>query len=324
MTQQDQAAPPNTAVDVVLSLGSYDWSANGGSGDAENPYMIFSVGQLDCLAYRPDLWDRSFRLANALNLKGRVYNRAILGHGDAPAGQFNGTFDGDGHLIKNVTIEGAAGDGTIVELLAFFGKTGPQAQIIDLGLMNVSLTGTGSPSCIAGMLCGDNGGIIKRCFSRGTIRSTGEFGGFVGRNTGVIEDCYAQGSVEDMLRSGGGIPYVPAGFVARNISGTIDTCYSTCLIRPDTGAGLVASNEEGVVERCVWDVEVSGVSTSAAGNGLETQELMSRTVLQSNGWGGNPNWILDDGKDYPRLIWEGTPGNAIPPPSTTTRGGGGV
>ncbi len=27
-----------------------------------------------------------------------------------------------------------------------------------------------------------------------------------------------------------------------------------------------------------------------------------------------PNWVLDAGRDYPRLAWEGTPGDIIPEP----------
>jgi hypothetical protein len=38
-------------------------------------------------------------------------------------------------------------------------------------------------------------------------------------------------------------------------------------------------------------------------------------VLQSYGWGGNPNWVVDNRKDYPRLSWEGTPGVLIPEPA---------
>ena len=32
----------------------------------------------------------------------------------------------------------------------------------------------------------------------------------------------------------------------------------------------------------------------------------------ATGWRGNPNWVFDYGKDYPRLIWEGTPGSPSP------------
>ena len=48
-------ARPGSDIGIVLSLGSYEWSANPGTGDANQPYLILTEGQLDCLAYRPDL-----------------------------------------------------------------------------------------------------------------------------------------------------------------------------------------------------------------------------------------------------------------------------
>ena len=67
-----------------------------------------------------------------------------------------------------------------------------------------------------------------------------------------------------------------------------------------------------MVEQSLWDAEASGSEYSDGGVGLRTRELMDLRVLQSQGWGGNPNWIIDDGNDYPRLFGEGTPGTPIP------------
>ncbi|MEN6576665.1 MAG: PASTA domain-containing protein [Phycisphaerales bacterium] len=320
-TQPYPIARPDMGLDVVLSLGAYDWSVNAGIGDTDHPYLISSAGQLDCLSYQSDLWDKSFELAGDLDMAGRIYGRAVIGRCDLPGEIFNGTFDGVGHVIRNVTIVGSPADGISGEPLGFFGEAGPQAQIVNLGLVDISLSGTASASGISGMLCGVNRGYIGRCYSRGVAESSGEVGGFVGRNAGLIEDCYAQGSVDGMSGNDPNSPHSFAGFVARNVGGTITTCYSTCLVAPNGGAGFVASHEGGSVERCLWDVEVSDVWTSAGGIGLPTKKLMNGDTLQSNGWGGNPNWILDEGKDYPRLVWEGTPGHVIPSSSWSPRGG---
>jgi hypothetical protein len=58
------------------------------------------------------------------------------------------------------------------------------------------------------------------------------------------------------------------------------------------------------IENCLWDINVSGTYTSMGGRGLYILELMDVKILQRHGWGGNPNWILDNGNDYPRLSWE--------------------
>lgn len=46
---------PGKEVNVVLSLGPYNWPETFGKGDANEPYLILTPGQLDCLAYQPQL-----------------------------------------------------------------------------------------------------------------------------------------------------------------------------------------------------------------------------------------------------------------------------
>ena len=114
-----------------------------------------------------------------------------------------------------------------------------------------------------------------------------------------------QGVVDDL--GGRSDPLYDAGLVVDNAGGTIRTCYSTCLVQTRHNWGLVAYNEGGTIERCLWDVQASGVQTSAAGTGLSTQEMMSVQTLRDYGWGDDLSWVFDDGKDYPRLVWEKRP-----------------
>lgn len=83
-------------------------------------------------------------------------------------------------------------------------------------------------------------------------------------------------------------------------------CYAACAVPLSFGEGLVGVTE-GDMKGCLWDVEASGTTHSADGTGLSAQEMMSTQVLRDHGWGDDPYWVLNDGKDYPRLIWEGTP-----------------
>jgi len=61
-------------------------------------------------------------------------------------------------------------------------------------------------------------------------------------------------------------------------------------------------------------VETSGLMNSRGGAGLTTAEMMDPDMLGLNGLGGDPNWVLDSGRDYPRLNWEERPGLIIPQP----------
>ena len=62
-------------------------------------------------------------------------------------------------------------------------------------------------------------------------------------------------------------------------------------------------------------MDTSGISSSSSGGvGLTTSEMMDPYFLSLNGLGGDPNWVLDAGRDYPRLAWEGTTGQIIEEP----------
>ncbi len=308
-----RAAPAGTPIDIVLSLGPYNWLANPGKGEPKNPYLICSAGQLDSLAYEPELWNRHFKLVGDLIMTGRVYDRSLIGRVEPLREPFSGVFDGNGHIIKGLTIAPDLLDEYATRRLGLFGETMRSASIKDLGLKHVFITGTGYPVGTGGMLCALNRGYIGRCYSLGVLQWYDRLGGLVGWNEGTIEDCYAGGTVEDTFYGTSNGSY--AGLVASNVRGTISTCYATCSVPAADGAGLVASNVGGMIEHSLWDVETSNADTSAGGTGLGTRELMDVTVLQDHGWGGNPNWIVDDGMDYPRLIWEGTAGSPIPSPA---------
>ena len=306
MARPDPGAPAGRAADILVSLGSYDWSTNVGRGEPDDPYVILSPGQLECLALQPQLWDKCFKLIADMDMAWRVHKTPLIGIGEV----FNGTFDGDGHVIHDLTFETGGPDANRSGMLGLFGEVGSLGNIVDLGLRDVSIRGENGMKETGGMLCAINGGCIARCYAIGEVVANGTLAGFVGKNTGVIEDCYVQGMVKDFIGRTYSNP--DAGLVVDNIGGTIRMCYSTCAVPRYAGSGLVAHNEGGSVEHCLWDVEASGVQTSAGGTGVGTEELMDVLTLQSHGWGGNPNWVIDNGREYPRLIWEGTPGNLIP------------
>jgi len=172
-----------------------------------------------------------------------------------------------------------------------------------------------------GGLVGENrDGQIESCYARGTIKGS-VAGGLVGTNCGRITDCYASSSFVGEGLGG--------GLVAVNW-GTVTRCFSIGRLpgrRPRVMGGLIGSSgaadlpegfKEGVgmgwTVQCFWDVETSGTLISSAGLGLTTAKMMDPKVYSLNGWAGDPNWVLDGGRDYPHLSWEGSPGQPIPEP----------
>ena len=67
--------------------------------------------------------------------------------------------------------------------------------------------------------------------------------------------------------------------------------------------GLVGQNDyyRGIITSSIWDMETSGLTFSDGGFGLTTAEMMDSYMLGLIGFANDPNWILDAGRDYPRL-----------------------
>jgi len=178
-------------------------------------------------------------------------------------------------------------------------------------------------------------GSISGCYATGRI-SGGEnserLGGLVGDIfIGTIDNCYATGNV-----SGGANSRCLGGLVGYQASnGTLDSCFATGHVHGGEGTedigglvgyftGSIGYAIYGFTMRSFWDMEASGIQTSNGGMGLTTDQMVNSDTYSLNGWASNRNWIIDSGKDYPRLAWEGRPGQAIPEPSIDWFEGGGT
>jgi len=80
---------------------------------------------------------------------------------------------------------------------------------------------------------------------------------------------------------------------------------------------LLGANVLGEVDHCFWDIQISGQAMSAGGNGKTTAQMQTAKTFLDAGWdfggetvnGTHDIWWFDEGKAYPRLWWEGIPGN---------------
>jgi hypothetical protein len=149
---------------------------------------------------------------------------------------------------------------------------------------------------------------ISNSYSEGTVTGIDHVGGLTGENMeSDIENCYSQSDVigEDFV----------GGLVGRNESSenSISDSYSTGSVAGggDHVGGLVGLNaEERLTRDSYWDVESSGLDTSDGGVGLTTAEMQSKAAYMF--WScDEQTWTIDDGNDYPRLLWEGKPGEVI-------------
>lgn len=153
----------------------------------------------------------------------------------------------------------------------------------------------------AGGLVGaiDNGS-ISNCYATGNVGYSHLVGGLVGYNKekGIINDCYASGSAS-------GVDYV-GGLVGRN-AGTISRCYAVgpAIGDPSVGGLVGYNNYGGMTTASFWNKDTSGLDTSAGGIGLTNMQMKTLSTFVGAGWDFVNTWTIDEGHDYPRLMWEG-------------------
>ncbi len=133
----------------------------GGSGTAEDPYLIYSAEQMNAIGANMDDWDSHFKLMADIDLSGYTgtdFN--IIGKDLHPA--FTGVFDGNGHTISNFSYTSSKGDYKGL----FRYVSGQSAQIKDLGLIAPDIFAwTGS--CVGSLAGYVSSGTITNCYAEG-------------------------------------------------------------------------------------------------------------------------------------------------------------
>jgi hypothetical protein len=253
---------------------------SGGSGTAQDPYQIATAADLIALGETPDDYDKHFILTADIdldpNLPGRkVFDKAVIAPDtDKTKDWFQGTrfagvFDGAGHVISHLTIQGK-------EYLGLFGWLS-RADVKNLGVVEVNVTGSDGP---VGGLVGLNEGSVTDSYSTGAVSGPSwDVGGLVGLNDGPVTRCYSTGAVRGKVWVGG---LVGRGW-EKNVSASfwdIQTSGLSASAGGGTGKTTAQMQMASIFLDAGWDF------VGETKNG--TEDI----------W-----WILE-GKDYPRLWWE--------------------
>jgi GLUG motif-containing protein len=172
---------------------------------------------------------------------------------------------------------------------------------------------------LAGRL--DSGSLMIRCSATGDVTADGDghdLGGLVGQNWyGSMRGCFATGAVD-----GGQRNHTLGGLVGSCWGGRIIACHADGSVSGQAGSrllgglvgelqaasvvancyaetsllmdgrlhghgglvGRIASPHDVRVVQCFWDIEASGATVSAAGEGLTTAEMQDRQTYQQAGW----------------------------------------
>lgn len=227
--------------------------------------------------------------------KGAITNCRIEG-GDIAGGQLVGGLCGD----STGTLSNCSADGGSV--------AGEHSVGVLTGSNSGTATGCHATGSVirygrhAGGLVGYNSGSIENCYAMGSVTGDGLYaGGLVGSNYGIITNCYSTGSIIGNGRYAGGL-------VGAN-SMTIANCYATGLV---TGAesigGLVGQTSRYVVSS-YWNSD-SGSPDNDIGIPKTSSDMTMADTFANWGFCGVA-WTIEEGVDYPRLLWESRPGEPI-------------
>jgi hypothetical protein len=180
----------------------------GGSGTAADPYLISSVRQLKKLSMDLTVsgnvdasYGKFFTLTTDLDFEeDKTVTNALIGN-------FYGTFDGQGHLIKKLTIHATASGAGIFASIRF-------GELKNLGRAGGA---TNSTATNAGGLCGTiYNAKLMNCFNTAAVTAATYAGGLVALTAtdspgiaetlpSVIENCYNTGPVTTTTANSGGL-----------------------------------------------------------------------------------------------------------------------
>jgi len=277
----------------------YYGSFAGGSGTTQNPYQIATATHLDKVRNHLDV---HFVIIADIDLGVSPWNG---GDGWLPLGTsasaFNGTLDGQGHVISNLFINRPTTD-----FVGLFGFVQSAGIILNLGLKD----GTVAARQYVGFLAGYNYGIIDQCFATGAVTGNKHVGGLVGQsgNKSSCENSYALGSVT----ASGSTPSILGGFAGSGSQGAVIDCYAAGSVTPtNLAGGLIGYQSLSSVTASYWDTQTSGLSSSAGGTGKTTAQMYQQATF--GGWDFATVWRIEEGVDYPRLRVFDPLSSSVPP-----------
>lgn len=296
--------------ELVCFLPDYDRPQLAGQGTPENPFEISTAEELGALSHYPP--NSSIKLIGDIDLSEITW-------GNCPLLVFSGTLDGRGHEIQHLTIDNESGAGLIYVLtesglIKDLQLTDTQIQgynyvgglvALNKGLLHECMI-DGSISCnyYGGGLVGSNQGFISSCASVTSTSGERYLGGLIGSNTGHVINSYALGTAS-------GYSYI-GGLIGTSSSNTsVAICYAACNISASysSGIGGLIGYNSGWVDKSFWDVQTSGLTQSAGGIGLNSNQLKTPETYIQAGWdlteewtNGTANiWTINSADGYPEL-----------------------
>ena len=199
-----------------------------GNGTKEDPYKIYTSYQLEQVRFYPE---SSFLLCSDI-----AYNDEWepIGDYNNPSTQFKGVFDGNGHSITGLRIDGEDGVGLFSCLYGGVVK-------------NLSVEAQVNGESFVGVIAGINeSGTIEKCQVTGSVKaSENAAGGIVGKNNGRVKNSLSLVYIVNSTAYSGGIAGTNYSEILNCFSG-VSSVYSDMY-----ASGISGANISGVIKNCV-------------------------------------------------------------------------
>ena len=264
------------------------WDGSVSGSLKKNGNTIFIDYPADLAALR-NLWnsykdgDRGYKaytikLRADLDMNNRNFNDYTIGWDDDH--KFGGTFDGQGHIIRNLKIEGNDNN------RGLFGKM-DNGKVMNLKLVDVDIRAGDGDDCHIGAICGRmyNHSTITHCAVvggsvRGYENGNDEIGaicGYMTNNNNSIEYCYSNVTVEADDQIGGLVGKIEQG--DDHTSGIFHSYFSGKIIYHDNEYfGAICGERYGQpIKNCFFldrgdNVKATGNQKNAGGSSNLTDE----------------------------------------------------
>lgn len=223
-------------------------------------------------------------LMNDIDLSG--YNWTAIGTKTNP---FSGELNGNGHVIKNLQVDDAAGNG-----IGLFGVI-DGANVSNVGLENADINVQNAVGILAGAA---EASIITNCYSTGSVRGAGWVGGLIGQitNATTINDCFSTANVTGTSSQIGGL-------VGRLASSSVSNSYAEGSVLGKIFVGGLIGNSVGIsnisFSYALGDVKaddnVGGLLGYLGDHKIYIDNCYSAGTVEANlSSGGMIGWVDDD------------------------------
>ncbi|HTL31713.1 MAG TPA: hypothetical protein VL326_01245 [Kofleriaceae bacterium] len=159
-----------------LTDAPYANSSEGADG-IDAPFLICTPRQLDAIGSRPEDWNKAYVIGRDLEMSELTTPFTIIG---SPANRFTGTLDGGAHAIGHFVLDRPQDD-----YVGLFGSLGRGAQISNLKLATVSITGRDYVGALAGY--SEDTLSVQSVTVDGVITGDKEVGGVLGYSNCLTE-----------------------------------------------------------------------------------------------------------------------------------------